>query len=646
MDINDYNTRLSQARMNYRDSADELKEHYNSEIEDLSNLHSSVQKKQRENFAESKNEIERNVAATVDKQNSEVKESMQKRTEQFRNETASQQEAFEADRRDLQRKFDDRLNYLRDSYGKDLASRERTQSDLLDSAENRYQNRTDRNSDYFQKSVDNLDYSTRTAMKEQKDAHDIEKRAQESRHSNEMQDTVRSGNSARNKMVEKQQNDLQSLRNAQMDELRNLKDHHASSREIIYDQKNKETAKLAGNFRELTDDIAARNNANNTRQAKQSREQIKELERQYAQTNYQNKREMEEKLKGGNVLDKDELKSAELQAKFDTRMKNVNSNIDDLRYKNQLDKERMSSSFQDSVRERNLSFAQQIDAKDKDMREFKTNTLKDTRESNDKIVSDYKFKLNQALLESEQNSIKDRKSTNQRLSSQRVEFGRVVNQMSDMNREAVSKLQEEHADEKTKFIENSRRQEHDKIEDLKDNYNNIITKKESSLNQRLESKEKELESTITRYEDKLALVTGKTQKELESVKKIEADRRVEDFREFKRQMRLMSDGFTKEKISMKDEFDRKLSNAKHNSDVTLSKTVQRYETQLERERTDTRRHFKTKIKELESNYQRLADQSELEKELIRNQFERRIEEMKQVNAMQLEELSDTKTTRA
>ena len=57
----------------------------------------------------------------------------------------------------------------------------------------------------IEKSIDNLDDSTRTAMKGQKDAHDIEKRAQESRHSNQMQDLVRDGNSARNQMVEKSQ---------------------------------------------------------------------------------------------------------------------------------------------------------------------------------------------------------------------------------------------------------------------------------------------------------------------------------------------------------------------------------------------------------------------------------------------------------
>jgi hypothetical protein len=646
MDINDYSTRLSQARTNYRDAADELKEHYNSELQDMDELHTNVQKKQRENYAESKTQIEKDVAASIDEQNKDVKESMRKRTEQFRNETASQQESFDVDRRDMQRKFDDRLNYLRDSYNKDLASRNRTHTDMMDSAETRYQDRSDRNNEYFQKSIDKLDHSTRTAMKGQKDAHDIEKRAQEARHTGEVQDLVRSGNSARNKIVEKQQRDLQSLRDAQTDEIRNLKDHHASSRETIYNQKNKETAKLSNNFRELTEDISSRNNANNTRQAKMSREQIKELERQYAQTNYQNKREMQEKLKGGNAFDKDDLKSAKLEKNFDTRMKNINDNIDDIRYKNQVDKERMAASFQDSVRERNLAYAKEIDAREADMRDFKTNTLKDNKERTDKIVDSYKYKLSKNQLESEQQAIKARQSTNHRLNTQREEFGRVVTQMNDMNREAVSKMQEEHADEKTKFIEDSRRSEHNKIENLRDNYQNIITKKESSLNQRLESKNKELNDTVTRYEDKLTRVEGKTRKELETFKQIEADRRVEDFREFKRQMRTMSDSYTKEKVAMKDEFDRRLSNAKHQSDVKLNKTVQKYESQLERERNDTRRHFKTKIKELESNYHRLADQSELEKDLIRNQFERRIEEMKQVNAMQLDELSKDKSTRA
>ena len=646
MDINDYNNRLSQARSNYREAADELKDNFNSEIDDRDEVHSNVQKKQRDNFVEAKNKIETNVAETISTQNKDVKESMLKSTERFRNETASQQESFDIDRQELQRKFDTKLNNLRDSYSKDLASRERTQNDLLGSSEARYEDSTKRNTEYFQGSINKLDHDTSNALREQKDNHKAEKRAQESGHHNTMQDLVRSGNSSRNKMVENSQRDLQSLRDTQSDELRNLKDHHTSSRQALYKQKGIENEEIAGNFRELTDDITSRNNSNNARSAKMNSEHIQELQRDFAQTNYQTKRELQEKLKGGSALEKDKLKSSEQQGRFDTKMKNVNSNIEDIQYKNQVDKERMSSSFQDSVRERNLSFAKQIDAKETDMRDFKQNALKDNQESTDKIVSDYQFKLSKNQVESEQQGIKSQESAKQRLSTQRQEFGRVVNQMSDINNEAVSKMQEDHADEKTKFIQLTRRNQHDAIEDLKDNHDKVITKKETSLSQRIDTKDKELNQTVTRYEDKIEMLQNNSRKELETTKQIENERRVEDTREFKRQIRKMTDANTKEKVGIRDEFDRKLQNAKHQSDVKFSKTVQKYEGQLDRERTDTRRHFKTKIKQLESNYHRLADQNAIEKDLMTNQFERRIEEMKQANEIKLEDLRSQKTSQA
>lgn len=646
MDINDYSTRLSQTKAHFRDAADDLKEHYDSELEGIEKNHINTQKKQRDNYAASKTKLEADVESSINEQSNKNKEIIQRRTEQFRKDTAAQRADFENDRQDIQTKFDNRLGYLKDSYGKDLASKERSHKDLIDSRTDRYNNNTKKNLNHFQKNIDQLDATTTSAMRDQKINHDAEKRAQESKHANVMQDFVRTGNSSRNKMIEKQQRDLQSLRNAQGDELRQLKHHQEETIGAIHKQKNKDAQRMTANFSELTEDISLRNNKNNARLAKNNREEISALERQYAQSTYQNKREMQEKLKGGNILDKDSLKSAELEQKFNTRIKNINENIDDMRHKDQLDKERMSDSVQVAARERNLAHSKQIDQIERDSREFKNKTVKENRDQTDQVLNSYRKRLSDVQLESEQKAIKDRQSANHRIRNQREEFGRVVTQMSDMNKEAITKIQDEQADEKTKFIQKTRMSHHNEVENLKDDFNNRIANKENSLNQRLEQKEKQLNQTVIQLEDRMELVEGKAAKEISKMKELEEARRAEDVREFKREARKMTDNFTKEKISMKDEFDRRLSNAKHQSDVQLSKTVQKYESKLEVERNDTRRHFKTKIKELESNYRRLADQSELEKDLIRNQFERRIEEMKKVNAMQLEELSAGKNANA
>jgi len=403
---------------------------------------------------------------------------------------------------------------------------------------------------------------------------------------------------------------------------------------------------MTANFSELTKDISLRNDKNNARLAKNNREEISSIERQFAQETYQNKREMQEKLKGGNILDKDNLKSGELEHKFNARIKNINENIDEMRHKDQLDKERMSDSVQASARERNLSHSKQLDKIERDAREFKNVTVKDNRDRTDQVLNSYRKRLSDVQIDSEQKAIKDRSSSNQRIKTQREEFGRVVTQMSDMNKEAITKMQDEQAQEKTKFIQETRMDHHNVVENLKDDFNNRMVSKENSLNQRLDQKDKEFKEVVVQLEDRMTLVEGKAANEISKMKQLEQARRTEDVREFKRENRKMTDNFTKEKVSMKDEFDRRLSNDKHKSDIVLNKTVQKYETKLEIERNDTRRHFKTKIKELESNYRRLADQSELEKDLIRNQFERRIEEMKNVNAMQLDELSRGKTTNA
>ena len=646
MDINDYSTRLSQARGNFRDAADELKEHYNSEVEDLSKNHESVQAKQRDNYDKSKARIENDVASTIESKNNEAKESMMQKTEQFRNKTASQLKDFENDRQDIKRDFDDRIKYLKNSYDKDVASREQNYKARSDSTETRYDERIESATKDFQNKITSIDESSKDAVRSQKIDLDIEKKAQEMRHKNELSQFVESGNSTRAKMVNKQQRDLQNLRNTQSDELRNRGDHHAKTINSIYAQKNKEADEMASNFRDLTDDINDRNSRNNDKMAKVNRDQITELERQYAQANYQDKREMQEKLKGGSAEDKEAAKVAEVTQKFETRIDNINENIDNMRYKDQIDKERMSTQFQNSSKERSIAHSKQIDSLEKESRDFKNKTLKENLDRTDKVIGDYKSKLTKSELDNEQRAIKDRQVAKNRIENQRQEFGRVVNQMSEMNLEAISELQDEHAAEKTKFINESRVAHHNKVENLKEDFNSRITKKEGSLNQRLDLKTREHEQTVNRYEEKLAKLENESQAEISKIKNFEAERRVEDVKEFKRQIKTMTDTFTKEKVALRDDLDRKFLNEKHKSDIKLNEVVQKYETQLDLERNETRRNFKTKIKELESNYQRLADQSELEKDLIRNQFERRIEEMQKVNQMQLDEMARQKNSLA
>ncbi|GEM_PF-6318352 len=646
MDINDYSTRLSQARSNFRDAADELKEQYSSDVEDLSKKHEGIQEKQKKNFERSKSEMEQDVSSTIDRRNVEIKESMQEKTEQFRNKIASQQESFENDRQDIKRDFGHRLDYLRDSYNKDLSAKDENYNTKSELAAKRYEDRVDTATKDFQDKISEIDKSTRNAIRSQKIDLDIEKKNQELRHKNEIADFVESGNSTRAKMVEKQQRDLQNLRNTQADELRNRGDHHAKTVDSIYEQKNKEAEEMSSTFRKLTDDINDRNNQYNDKMAKVNRERITDLEREYAQNEYQNKREFQEKLKGGSSEERDNLKSAEITQKFEKRIKNINDNIDTMRYKSQLDKERMSSEFQNSTKERNIAHSKIVDNLEQESREFKNKTLKDSRENTDKLIGDYKNRLTRAKLDNEQQSIKDRQVTKNRIENQRQEFGRVVNQMSEMNQDAISELQSEHATEKSKFINEARVAHHNEVEELKDDFNDRLINKEASLNQRLEMKTKELDQTISKYEDKLSRTEKDAQAEILKLKNFNEERRVEDLREFKREMRTMSDTFTKDKIALKEELDRKFLNEKHKSDVKLNEVVQKYETQLDVERNETRRNFKTKIKELESNYQRLADQSELEKDLIRNQFERRIEEIQKVNQMQIDELTRQKNSRA
>ena len=217
--------------------------------------------------------------------------------------------------------------------------------------------------------------------------------------------------------------------------------------------------------------------------------------------------------------------------------------------------------------------------------------------------------------------------------------------MQQKNDDLLTDLQDKTRRDNSAFIENTRKKTHFEKEDLKHDLREHFSRKEDSLNKRLDSSIKQNMSITDRFENKLENVKKKSAEEIQNIRLLTDERRQADRRTFRREFGDSNKQKQLELAKLKGSFERQLSKSKLENDKQNTKLIRKYESQLSNERKD---HQRTMVKKLEiarTDYQRLYSHSELEKETLRNQFEIQMANLRQTFQEQAEKAVDNRTER-
>jgi len=135
------------------------------------------------------------------------------------------------------------------------------------------------------------------------------------------------------------------------------------------------------------------------------------------------------------------------------------------------------------------------------------------------------------------------------------------------------------------------------------------------------------------YQKKIDVLTTKSAKELEKLKIIENERRIEEKRAANQQMLEQQREFEKTISSLRRDFDRRLSRAKSNSDIRVAKITQKYEAQVKREREEHSATMDRQNRMMTENYNRLLHKTNMERDNLINQYELKIEKLREANRL-------------
>tara|TARA_Y100000768_G_scaffold388782_1_gene387153 strand:- start:8545 stop:9507 length:963 start_codon:yes stop_codon:yes gene_type:complete len=305
--------------------------------------------------------------------------------------------------------------------------------------------------------------------------------------------------------------------------------------------------------------------------------------------------------------------------------------MENTNYQNQLLNQRVADDHADELKKVQIEHKMEIDDKNNEMRSLRENELVDLKNKVETYQETMNKRYTSLEMEKEKSTLASRQKLKNSLDRQRTEFGRTLNQINASNEMAMSDLREEMTKEQSRFIEDTREKVHDKMADMKVNYEDKVRKTESSLSQKLEQKTKENETLTAKYEQKLDVLRTKSAKELEALKKLEHDKREEDKKANERALASQRREFQKNIMSMKREYDQKLDRAKANSDLHVTKLTERYENQIATERAEHNKELQRQNSMLKTEYNRLAEQNKLEKDSIINQYEIKLNKLREAN---------------
>ncbi len=637
MEINDYSKRLAQARSNFNESREEIRQQYNDNLEDVKSRNEQQRKNQESNFVKAKTDLEGKLDKYVGEYSEKTRDAIQDQTDNYRRSLDGEKFEFNKERTRLKNDFDRRLNDLKVTYKNRDQDRDEYTKHTIDNIENNYSRQKNDLNNQFENDLRNSQHNAEIKFAKYTNDQNVEKRNLINSFESDMRDRVKSDLAVKAKMADQAQDDMRKLRESQTEQISHLKDHQKEAIAEIKKNQGNETELVQENFRNLTNDLSRRAVRKRRQEVKENQVRNEQLQKEYAKNLYQANRQMQEKLKGGTTENKADKKLAHTVNTYEERIKNIYDKIDDTNFTQQLDKERMAESFIEANKSLKRKHSRSLDEQLTSLRNDRTLELAELKKETASQINSYKNELVKSDLRAEAQAIKDRTYSKKALDNQRLAFGETVKVLNDRNQEAVSKLQEVHAKEKTDFITKTRADHHKELEELKFDLKSTMVAKENSLQERNSQLKKLNEKMAVQYEEKYARLQKKTAKEIERIKDIFAQQSEQQRMEMRESLSAKERDNEHEKIVIRQGYDKRLSRAKDMADRQIEKIVEYYEDALTRQRDESKKKLTTKVFEMRSDYEKLYQSAELEKATMERQFSDRIEELRQANQKALHE---------
>ncbi|MBC7715056.1 MAG: hypothetical protein H7177_17045 [Rhizobacter sp.] len=628
MDVNNQSKAITQARDRYREAQEDLKGSYEKNLSQMKETYDGKSAKQAKNYDEHKTKLEEQNSVNNELYTDKTKTAINKSQEEFKNKLRENTAKFDQDRNGQKNELNEKLSTLSEAYKKSADENTRYEDQIKKSMGERYTSANKRYQDDFNKQITNLDEKSKKVNQENSENDREERLTLQEKNSADLENMRSSSSEQKFKEVSRLKNDNENLRTVMGRDNQMLKDRQEERVADLFKMKGKESDDGQKNFENLQKDLRMKNVAAAEKESANHKTESKELEARFNDDVRNIQSVANQKIKGGTNADNltDELKQT--KSSYDNRLQAAREEINRNNMMNSEKEDNIDSMYKEKLKQQKLSNIETLGKKEDEASETLKQSVYENREKNNAMIDRYKAESSTIKKEDDDHLAHTMEQGKKQIKDQRVEFGRVVNNMNDKNMETINSLKEDYSKDKTQSIEKSKKDFNEEKVAMKNDFNRNVTIRDTLYEQKLSEMEKQTNKIIENYENRMVSITRKTENEIDQIKTTEAERKLKEGQANRvgiENLRTQSDA---ELVQMRDKYEGKIARDRAMTDNNTNKIVQKYEDQLNRERIDHQKELSTRLGESQSQFERLFKNSELEKQTLRNQYEQRMENMK------------------
>lgn len=628
MDVRDQSSKIDQARDQYREAQEDLKNSYDKNLKSMKETYDFKVDKQAKNYDQHKTKLEEDNRVNNELYSDKTRSAISKSQQEFKNKIKENTTKFEEERNSSKNQLNEKLSGLSESYKKSFEENNRYEEQVKKSMGERYSNANKRYQEDFNKQITDMDNKSKAENLANRENSRMEKHNLQHKNSEEMESLRSTSNEQKFKEVNRLRDDNENLRTTLGRDNQMLKDRQEERVADLLKLKGKESDDGMKNFENLQQSIRQKNINDQEKQNVSHNKEAKELEKKFNDDVKNIQSIANQKIKGGTNADNlsDELKTS--KNSYENRLQLAREELAKNNKYNTEKEETIDLMYRDKLKESKTSGIENLAKQEAESAETLKKTVYENREKNNSMIDRYKMENNNVKKNSDEKLTHADEQSKNKIKQQRIEFGRVVNTMNDKNMETINSLKEDYSKDKSTSIEKSKKDFNEEKIAMKNEFNRQSQLKDSLYEQKLAEIEKQTGKIIENYENRISQIARKAENEVNTVKTKDEARSLKETQANALAFDTIKAENRNEIAQMRDKYEGVISRNQQLNQQKTNSIIQKYEDQLARERTESQKELAVRVGESQSQFERLYKSSELEKASLRSQYEQRIETLR------------------
>ena len=616
------------ARDRYHEAQKELKSSYDRDLKNVKDNFDDRTQKQSKNYSEHKSKLEEQNQINNSFYSDKTKSAINSSQEDFKNKLKENSMKFENEKSSTKNDFNEKLSNLSGSYKKSFDENNRYHDQVNKSLGEKYNSAIKRSDSEFNNRIDDMNEKISTENIKTRESERLDRKSLMNKNTEELNNLRTSATDSKFEEVSRLKKDNENLRTTMGRDNQSLKDRQDERVADLMSLKNKESNDGMKNYEKLQQNIRQKSINEQEKMNASHTKESKELEKKFNEDVRNINNIAHQKIKGGTSSDSLVEELNQTKSSYENRLSvahaQINKNI-------QANSEKEAANdliFRDNIKQLKTS---QIDNLSKQELNSNDNLNKNVYENREKFntLSDrFKTEAFNSKKESDSKLAQVNGDNKDKIKEQRIEFGKVVNNINEKNIETINSIKEDFSKDKSESIERTKKSYSEDRLALKDSYNRRASMRDTLYEQKLADLEKQTSKIIDNYENRISQIARKAENEVETIKTKEEARKLKETQANSLAFESLKNEKDTNIVQMRDKYEGTIQKNQIMSDQRTNSLVQKYEDRLARQQNEHQKEMSLRLGEAQSQFASLYKNSELEKSTLRTQHEQRIENMK------------------